>query len=346
MVQDSFELNYNEVDILTIELGVELIPMGHYLCIDTGTATKKIKGKKTKDPAFGISAMWIEQTKKDKAKSAGYTVADPPGIIATHLSEIIKRNAADILGLQDTQNILDRLSSKYPTVVKEATREDRGLGVVEIWRILQGLLKENVSIRNMVSILESIAVYVSISKDIRFHIEKARLTLAKQICSQYADAKDPDKTAYQWTIIAEQGDTDAMIKLGTYFYQKTENRYVRTENQKTEPNKAVIAGDLHMAEHWFTEAAKRGDVQAQFVLGAYYHLAENGPKDFSKAVFWYNKAANQGNSKAQFFLGNCYHKGEGVQKDQDRAVYWWSLAAAQGNDEAKKMISGIKYERL
>jgi flagellar biosynthesis protein FlhA len=114
-------------------------------------------------------------------------VVDPPSIIATHLTEIIKRHGADILGLQDTQAILDTLRKDYPAVVDEVLREGRGLRVVEIQKVLQGLLKERVSIRNMVSILEAVADYAPVSKNIWFLTEKARQALASQICHQYAD---------------------------------------------------------------------------------------------------------------------------------------------------------------
>jgi flagellar biosynthesis protein FlhA len=111
---------------------------------------------------------------------------DMDWIIATHLKMIINNHAADILGLQDTQEILDDLRKDYPAVVNEVIREDSGLRITDIWKILQGLLREQVSIRNIVSILEAVAVYAPISKDICFLTEKARQALAGQICGQYA----------------------------------------------------------------------------------------------------------------------------------------------------------------
>jgi flagellar biosynthesis protein FlhA len=144
-------------------------------------------GEKTVDPAFGLSAVWVSEDRRDEAERAGYTVVDPPSIIATHLTEIIRRHAADILGLQDTQAILDTLRKEYPAVVEEALREGKGLRVGEVQKILQGLLREKVSIRNMVSILEAVADYAPVSKNIWFLTEKARQALGSQICHQYAD---------------------------------------------------------------------------------------------------------------------------------------------------------------
>ena len=171
-----------------VDSGRGKIRMGHFLCINPGTVTEEISGgEKTVDPAFDLPAVWVSQDRRDEAERAGYTVVDPPSIIATHLTEIIKRHAAEILGLQDTQAILDTLRKEYPAVVDEAMREARGLRVVEIQKVLQGLLRERVSIRNMVSILEAVADYAPVSKNIWFLTEKCRQALASQICHQYAD---------------------------------------------------------------------------------------------------------------------------------------------------------------
>jgi len=173
--------------IKNVDSGRGKIRLGYFLCINPGTATEEMEGEKTVDPAFGLPAIWIDHEKRDEAERAGYTVVDPPSIIATHLTEIIRKHAAEILGLQDTQIILDTLRKDYPAVVDEALREGRGLRVTEVQKILHGLLRERVSIRNLVSILEAIADYAPVSKNIWFLTEKARQALASQICQQYAD---------------------------------------------------------------------------------------------------------------------------------------------------------------
>jgi len=170
-----------------VDCGRGKIRLGYYLCINPGNVTTEIEGEKTIDPAFGIPATWVEQERRDEAERAGYTVVDPPSIIATHLTEIIRSHAANILGLQDTQLILDTLRKDYPAVVDEALREGKGLRVTEVQKILHGLLREKVSIRNLVSILEAVADYAPISKNIWFLTEKARQALSSQICQQYAD---------------------------------------------------------------------------------------------------------------------------------------------------------------
>jgi flagellar biosynthesis protein FlhA len=176
--------------IKNVDSGRGKIRLGYYLCINPGTVTTEMEGERTIDPAFGLPAIWVDQEKREEAERAGYTVVDPPSIIATHLTEIIRRSAADILGLQDTQEILDTLRKEYPAVVDEVLRstgDGRGLRVTEIQKVFHGLLRERVSIRNLVSILEAIADYAPMSKNIWFLTEKARQAIASQICHQYAD---------------------------------------------------------------------------------------------------------------------------------------------------------------
>jgi flagellar biosynthesis protein FlhA len=174
-----------------VDVGRGKIRMGSYLCINPGTVVEEISGEKTRDPAFGLPAFWIEEDKRDQAERAGYNVVDPPSIIATHLTEIIKRHASDILGRQETQSILDTLKKEYPAVVEEvlpSARDSRGgITLGDIQKVLQGLLRERVSIRNTVSILEAVADYGAVSRDPVFLTEKARQALGMQICHQYAD---------------------------------------------------------------------------------------------------------------------------------------------------------------
>ena len=172
-----------------VDVGKSTIRIGYYLCINPGSAKEELTGEKTKDPAFGLPAIWITEDKRDEAERSGYTVVDPPSIIATHLTEIIKRHASELLGRQETQSIIDGIRRDYPAVVDEVLmgRDGKGLTMGNIQKVLQGLLKEQVSIRNMVSILEAIADFAPLTSDTRFLIEKARQSLSSQICHQYAN---------------------------------------------------------------------------------------------------------------------------------------------------------------
>jgi len=170
-----------------VEVGRGGIKMGSYLAINPGGIKEELEGESTTDPAFGLPATWIAETEREKAERLGYTVVDPPSIIATHLTEIIKAHAGEILGRQEVQSILDTLKNDYPTVVEEV---GKSFSVGEIQKILQGLLREQVSIRNIVVILETMADYGTVSKDTTFLIEKVRQALGRQICLHYSgDAK-------------------------------------------------------------------------------------------------------------------------------------------------------------
>ncbi|MDR2312916.1 MAG: flagellar biosynthesis protein FlhA [Spirochaetaceae bacterium] len=183
---DNMRLEPSEycLKIKGVEVGRGKIRMGYYLCINPGGVKDELAGEKTRDPAFGLPALWVSSDKRDEAERAGYTVVDPPSIIATHLTEIIKHHAAEILGRQETQGILDALKKDYPAVVEEAQRH---LSLGEIQKVIQNLLKEQVSIRNVTAILEALADYGPVTREIQFLTEKARQALARQLCLQYAD---------------------------------------------------------------------------------------------------------------------------------------------------------------
>jgi flagellar biosynthesis protein FlhA len=182
---DNMRLEPSEycVKIRGVEVGRGQIRMGRYLSINPGGTREDIPGEETKDPAFGLPAKWIAEEQREEAERAGYTVVDAPSIVATHLTEIIKRHAHEILGRQDVRSMLDTLRQDYPAVVEEVQSV---LGVGEIQKVLQGLLKEQVSIRNMVVILEALADYATVTKDTGFLVEKVRQALGRQISLQYA----------------------------------------------------------------------------------------------------------------------------------------------------------------
>jgi len=183
---DNMRLEPNEysVKIKGVEVGSGNLRMGYYLAINPGDVSEEVEGESTTDPAFGLPALWISEEKREEAERAGYTVVDSPSVIATHLTEIIKRHAHEMLGRQEVKSILDTLREDYSAVVDEVNKV---LGLGEIQKVLQALLQERVSVRNMVPILETLADYAPISKNTAFLVEKARQTLGRQICLQYTD---------------------------------------------------------------------------------------------------------------------------------------------------------------
>ena len=183
---DNMRLEPSEysLKIKGMEVGRGTIRMGCYMAINPGGEREEIPGEKTKDPAFGLPALWITEDARDKAERAGYTVVDSPSIIATHLTEVIKKHAMEILGRQEVQGLLETVKADYPTVVDEVNKI---FSIGELQKVLQGLLQEQVSIRNLVVILETLGDFGGVTKDTAFLIEKVRQALSRQICLQYAD---------------------------------------------------------------------------------------------------------------------------------------------------------------
>ncbi|MGP1587809.1 MAG: flagellar biosynthesis protein FlhA [Treponemataceae bacterium] len=170
-----------------VPVGSAKVKMNWYMCMNTGGVTEEIPGEPTSDPAFGLPAIWITSENCEKAERAGYAVIDPPTIIATHLTEMIRKNASEILGRQEVKSILDELQKTYPAVVEEVNKK---FEIGEIQKVLQGLLREQVSIRNMVAILETMSDYAAFTKTASILVEKVRQRLGKQICLQYADEQN------------------------------------------------------------------------------------------------------------------------------------------------------------
>ena len=169
-----------------IEVGRSKIKMGFYMCLDTGSVVEEINGEATVDPAFGVPALWVGEDMRQQAENAGYAVVDPPTIIATHLTEIIRSHAADILSRQEVAKIIDEIRKTNEVVVKEVM-DTYHYTYGEIEKVLQGLLREQVSVRNIVAILETLANYGAMQHNTWFLIEKVREALGLQICLQYVD---------------------------------------------------------------------------------------------------------------------------------------------------------------
>jgi len=185
-IKDNLQLKPNEYAILLKGVkiaGGELLP-GHYLAMNPGTATETLKGRPTVEPAFGLPATWVSEDKKERAQIAGYTVVDCTTVVATHISEIIKRHAYEFLGRQEAQNLLDNFAKDYPKLVEELVPHMLNLGTV--MRVLQNLLREQVSIRDLRSILETLADWSVVTQDADNLTEYVRQALARSISSQYA----------------------------------------------------------------------------------------------------------------------------------------------------------------
>lgn len=172
-----------------VPVGGSKLKLGYYMCLDSGSVApgNELKGEATVDPAFGMKAIWLPESKRLEAEKAGYAVIDPPTIIATHLTEIIRRNAKDILSRQGVKDIIDEVKKTSPAVVDEVMGGSNPFTYGEIEAVLKNLLKELVSIRNMVKILETLSDFGKYTKDPWVLTEKVREALGSQICMQYVD---------------------------------------------------------------------------------------------------------------------------------------------------------------
>lgn len=184
-IRDNIQLKPNaySIKIRGVELGKGSIRMDKYLAMTAKKGEEKIDGEMVEDPAFGLPAIWISADQWELAEKSGYTIADPPSVMATHLTQLIKTNAPELLGRQETQGLIDNLKQNYPTVVSEVIPNLLTIG--EVQKILQGLLRERISIRNLLTILETLADWAPKTRDIGFLIEKTRIALSRQLMTQY-----------------------------------------------------------------------------------------------------------------------------------------------------------------
>jgi flagellar biosynthesis protein FlhA len=158
------------------------IMMGNYLAMG---GQGELTGLPTKDPAFGLPAVWISETMREKAEQANYTVVDAPAVLATHITEFIKNNSAEIISRQDIKVLLDNLKKEYPAVVEEVM--PGLLSLADVHKILANLLQERIPIRDLVSIMEALGDWASITKDPDMLTEYVRRKLAHQIGQLFAD---------------------------------------------------------------------------------------------------------------------------------------------------------------
>jgi len=184
-IQDNMQLK--PAEYTTLLKGNEIargeLMMNHYLAMDPGTAKEKITGIPTKEPTYGLPAFWIREEEKETALSKGYTVVDIPTVLITHLSDVIKKHAHELLGRQDVQKLLDIIKESHPKVVEELIPSLMSLGGVG--KVLQNLLKEQVPIRDLLTILETLADWAPVIKDTELLTEYVRQALARTITKLY-----------------------------------------------------------------------------------------------------------------------------------------------------------------
>jgi len=184
-IRDNLQLKSNEYSVVIkgVDVAKDSIMMGRILAMNPGTTEQELDGIKTTEPTFGLPAVWIPDNKKQEAQLAGFTVVDPATVITTHIKETIKRHAHELLGRQETQALLDKFKETNPKVVEELIPNLLPLGKVQ--KVLQNLLKEQISIRDLRTILEQLSDYASLTQDADVLTEYVRQSLARPITKQY-----------------------------------------------------------------------------------------------------------------------------------------------------------------
>jgi len=206
-IRDNLQLNSSEYQILLKGVkiaGAELM-VNHYLAMDPGDVTREIEGIETKEPVFNLPAVWIPEANKEEAKLAGYTVVDEVTIMSTHLTEVLRSHASELLGRQEVQNLLDNISKSYPKAVEELVPNLLSLGVVQ--KVLQNLIQERISIRDLLTIVETLADCAPMTKDPELLTEYVRHKLSRSIISPYIG-----EDGLLQLITMDQGVEDILLK--------------------------------------------------------------------------------------------------------------------------------------
>ena len=184
-LRDNIQLNPNQyiIKIKGIQVTEGEILFDHYMAMNPGFVEEEISGIPTYEPSFHLPALWITENQRERAESLGYTVVDPPSIIATHLTEVIRTHIDELLSRQDVQSLIENIKENHPTLVDELVQ--KLLGVGEIQKVLQNLLREGISIRDLLTIFETLADHAATTRDTDVLTEYARQSLKRAISGKY-----------------------------------------------------------------------------------------------------------------------------------------------------------------
>lgn len=184
-LRDNIQIGPNQyvIKIKGTEVASGELLFDYFLAMNSGEVEEELEGIKTTEPAFGLPAIWIQESQRDKAEMLGYTVVDPPSIIATHLTEVIKKYSHELLGRQEVQTLVDNLKQSYPAIVEELVPKLMSIG--EIQKVLANLLREGVSIRDLVTIMETLADYSPMTHDVDMLTEYVRQALGRAISQKF-----------------------------------------------------------------------------------------------------------------------------------------------------------------
>ncbi|MCI4399392.1 MAG: flagellar biosynthesis protein FlhA [Campylobacteraceae bacterium] len=235
-IRDNLQLPSNSYEVMLkgVPIGSGEIYPEKFLAMNSGLVTEEIAGIATKEPAFGLDAIWIEPEEKEDALMKGYTVVDPSTVVATHMSELVKKHAEELLTRQDVLNLIEKLKKDYPAVVEDCLKV-ASIGTIQ--RVLKQLLHEKIPIKDMLTIMESISDTAEYTKSVEVLVEQVRARLARVITGLYKS-------------------DDGTLKLLT-FNNETEQRLLdKTRDQNGTRSFLLNVGEINALVNDVSDAAK------------------------------------------------------------------------------------------
>ncbi|MEN1966858.1 flagellar biosynthesis protein FlhA [Lentibacillus sp. N15] len=243
-IRDNIQLEPNayRLKIKGDEIASGELLLDHYLAMTPDMDEDTLEGVETKEPAFGLPAKWISEDLKDEAELSGYTVVDPPSVVSTHITEILKRYAHTLLGRQETKQLIDHVKESYPILVEEVTPDPLAIGDVQ--KVLAKLLKENVSIRNLPVIFETLADFSKMTNDTELLTEYVRQALSAQITKQYATDDDMIKViTISGKVEKRMAESIQQTEHGNYLSLDPDGQQEIIKNLHEEVEKLTLAED-------------------------------------------------------------------------------------------------------
>jgi flagellar biosynthesis protein FlhA len=269
-VTDNLSLRASEYLILLkgVEIGRFELPPGSELAIPDGARSSPIDGVPTSEPAFGIAAFWIPQTRAEAARAAGYTVVDPVSVLGTHLSELVRRHAHEMFSRQDAKRLLDRVAEDNPKVVEDLVPKLLPLSMVQ--KVLQNLLRERVSIRDAVSILEALGEAAGMTRNSVLLTEYVRQAIRRAVVKPYLGSS-ADLPAYfidsfierQMEGAIEHGESASHLSLPPQRIREIMDRLARSTAALESPAVALASS----GSRYFLRQVVEGSLPNLMILG-------------------------------------------------------------------------------
>ncbi len=240
-LRDNIQLNPNQyiIKIKGIQVSEGEILFDHYMAMNPGFVEEEITGIPTFEPSFHLPAIWITESQRERAEMLGYTVVDPPSIIATHLTEIIRTHISELLTRQDVQNLINNIKESNSTLVDELTPKLLGIG--EIQKVLQNLLKEGISIRDLLTIFETLADHAVVTRDTDVLTEYVRQSLKRAISAKYFAMNEPTSVV----TLDPQIEQDIMASVK----QTEQGAYLTLDPEKTKAIMKSVETEIQKLEN-------------------------------------------------------------------------------------------------